>query len=188
MILPDVNVLVYAFRKDVHNHAWHRPSGSMPSYHRRRAVRHFAADARRLVRVTTNASDFRKRQFARDAFGFCDDSISHPHCQIVDPGRAALGHLQPALRRDQHAWHATSTDAWYAALAIEWGCEWVTFDRDFARFPGLNCTILAAPNRLNDHRAAHLAARTARKTQSCGGVSSAEVAAAGGAGGCADRP
>ena len=31
----------------------------------------------------------------------------------------------------------TVTDAWYAALAIEWGCEWITLDRDYARFPGL---------------------------------------------------
>ena len=37
-----------------------------------------------------------------------------------------------------------TTDAWYAALAIEWGCEWVTFDRDFRRFPSLKCTILPA--------------------------------------------
>ena len=29
------------------------------------------------------------------------------------------------------------TDAWLAALAIEHGCEWITFDRDFARFTGL---------------------------------------------------
>jgi len=28
-------------------------------------------------------------------------------------------------------------DAWLAALAIESGCEWVTTDRDYARFPGL---------------------------------------------------
>jgi predicted nucleic acid-binding protein len=28
-------------------------------------------------------------------------------------------------------------DAWLAALAIESGCELVTTDRDFARFPGL---------------------------------------------------
>jgi hypothetical protein len=28
-------------------------------------------------------------------------------------------------------------DAWFAALAIERGCEWITTDRDFARFPGL---------------------------------------------------
>jgi uncharacterized protein len=28
-------------------------------------------------------------------------------------------------------------DAWFAALAIESGCEWITTDRDFARFDGL---------------------------------------------------
>jgi predicted nucleic acid-binding protein len=28
-------------------------------------------------------------------------------------------------------------DAWFAALAIESGCEWVTLDRDYARFAGL---------------------------------------------------
>lgn len=28
-------------------------------------------------------------------------------------------------------------DAWLAALAIESGCEFITTDRDFARFPGL---------------------------------------------------
>jgi len=28
-------------------------------------------------------------------------------------------------------------DAWFAALAIESGCEWITPDRDYARFPGL---------------------------------------------------
>ena len=43
--------------------------------------------------------------------------------------------------------HATSTigprvtDAWFAALAIEHGCEWVTTDRDFARFPGLKWSM-----------------------------------------------
>ena len=28
-------------------------------------------------------------------------------------------------------------DAWYAALAVESGCEWVTLDRDLAPFPEL---------------------------------------------------
>jgi predicted nucleic acid-binding protein len=27
---------------------------------------------------------------------------------------------------------------WNAALAIEAGCEWITNDRDYARFQGLN--------------------------------------------------
>ncbi|HWB49334.1 MAG TPA: hypothetical protein VG651_09510 [Stellaceae bacterium] len=31
------------------------------------------------------------------------------------------------------------TDAWFAALAIErGGCTWITYDRDYARFPGLD--------------------------------------------------
>jgi predicted nucleic acid-binding protein len=29
-------------------------------------------------------------------------------------------------------------DAYHAALAIESGAEWVTTNRDFARFPGLH--------------------------------------------------
>ena len=33
--------------------------------------------------------------------------------------------------------------AWFAALAIEHGCEWVTLDRDFERFPGLRWRLLA---------------------------------------------
>jgi hypothetical protein len=28
-------------------------------------------------------------------------------------------------------------DAYFAALAIESGCDWITTDRDFARFKGL---------------------------------------------------
>ena len=28
-------------------------------------------------------------------------------------------------------------DAWFAALAIESGSDWITTDRDYARFPGL---------------------------------------------------
>jgi len=28
-------------------------------------------------------------------------------------------------------------DAWFAALAVESGCEWITLDRDFRRFDGL---------------------------------------------------
>jgi predicted nucleic acid-binding protein len=36
-------------------------------------------------------------------------------------------------------------DAWYAALAIAWGCEWITLDRDYARFPGLRWQVPTAP-------------------------------------------
>ena len=38
-------------------------------------------------------------------------------------------------------------DAWFAALAIEGGCEWITFDRDYSRFPGLKWQVPAMPAR-----------------------------------------
>jgi hypothetical protein len=30
------------------------------------------------------------------------------------------------------------SDAWFAALPIEHGCVWVTYDHDYARFPELD--------------------------------------------------
>ena len=39
------------------------------------------------------------------------------------------------------------SDAWYAALAIEHGCEWITDDADFARFPTLRWRRPGAPIR-----------------------------------------
>jgi len=37
------------------------------------------------------------------------------------------------------------TDAYFAALAIESGSEWITTDRDYARFPGLRWRHPLAP-------------------------------------------
>jgi hypothetical protein len=47
------------------------------------------------------------------------------------------------VHRDRRA-GPTVTDAWYAALATEWGCEWITLDRDYSRFPGLRWKVPAA--------------------------------------------
>jgi len=42
-----------------------------------------------------------------------------------------------ALCRSSKASGNLVEDAWFAALAIESGCEGITTDRDFTRFPGL---------------------------------------------------
>jgi hypothetical protein len=41
------------------------------------------------------------------------------------------------LCRESRARGNLIADAYLAALAIESGCEWVTTDRDYARFDGL---------------------------------------------------
>lgn len=139
MILPDVNVLVYAFRADAPLHeasrSWLRRVIEAPS---RFGMSPLVLSA--VIRVTTNARAYEPPSAPDDAIGYCEDLLGQPHCQQVDPGPrhwnifnglcTATGTMGPRV-----------TDAWFAALAIEWGCEWITFDRGFARFPGLKWSI-----------------------------------------------
>jgi hypothetical protein len=135
MELPDVNVLVYAFRPDLEHHAVCRAW----------LTRRLADDApfglspltlAAVVRITTNRRSFRQPSTHAEAFGFCEDLLAQPNCRPLGPGP---GHwsLFRRLCEETGTVGPTVTDAWYAALAIEHGCDWITLDRDFARFPGL---------------------------------------------------
>jgi toxin-antitoxin system PIN domain toxin len=135
MILPDVNVLIYAFRADAQKHEL--CSGWLTRIVRDDPVFGMSPLAlSSLVRITTNFSAFEEPSTAEEAFRFCDFLLQQPHCQIVEPRD---GHWQIFQRLvvDSQIRGKRVSDAWFAALAIEWGCEWISFDRDFARFPGL---------------------------------------------------
>ena len=135
MILPDVNVLVYAFRKDVPQHAVCRLwLNDVVTGDARFGVSPLALAA--VVRITTNTRTYKTSSSFDDAFGFCEDILGQPHCQIVEPGERHWD-IFKRLCVETNTRGPRVTDAWYAALAIEWGCEWITLDRDFARFPGL---------------------------------------------------
>jgi toxin-antitoxin system PIN domain toxin len=135
MILPDVNVLIYAFRPDDPKHAICNPWLN----------RVVAADApfgisplalAAVVRITTNPRMFPDPSKLSEAWAFVDYLLAQPHCQIVEPGERHWDIFKRlCLETDTRG--SRVTDAWYAALAIESGCEWITFDRDYARFPGL---------------------------------------------------
>lgn len=135
MILPDVNVLVYALRKDVHQHdVCRRWLDSVVAGNARFGISPLALAA--VVRVTTQARIYKNPSTTEEAFGFCEDILGQPHCQVVEPGERhweIFQHL--CVGTDTRG--PRVTDAWFAALAIESGCEWITLDRDFARFPGL---------------------------------------------------
>ncbi len=135
MILPDVNVLIYAFRSDVPQHGVCRSwLADIISGDARFGLSPMVLSA--VVRITTNPRVFRKPRPLDEVFGFCGDLLGQPHCQIVEPGERHWDSFQRlAIETDTRG--SGITDAWFAALAIEWGCEWITCDRDFARFPGL---------------------------------------------------
>ena len=136
MTLADANVLIYAFRSDSPYHdvckAWLTAVATGDAQF---GVSPLALSA--LVRITTNRRAFQQPSALGDAFGFCGDLLTQPHCAIVSPGERHWAIFQRlCLETDTRGRRVT--DAWFAALAIEHGCTWVSYDRDFARFPGLD--------------------------------------------------
>ncbi len=144
MILPDVNVLIYAFRKGVPQHqvcrAWLEKTilGNA-----RFGVSTLVLGA--VVRIATNARAFTTPSTSAETFAFCENLLGQPHCQVVEPGVRHWS-IFKQLCVDTGTIGPRVSDAWFAALAIEGGCEWITLDRDYARFPGLKwSTPSAAP-------------------------------------------
>jgi toxin-antitoxin system PIN domain toxin len=135
VILPDVNVLLYAFRKDTPDHAKYRDwlsdvvNGSTAYGISPQVLASF-------IRVATHPRIYRVPSQLDQATAFVSLLIDQPHCQVVTPGPR---HWSIFLRLCDAANAAGNIvqDAWFVALAIESGCEWITVDRDFARFPGL---------------------------------------------------
>ena len=136
MILPDVNVLIYAFTADVPEHAvcpaW---LGRVTEGDARFGISPLVVSA--VVRVTSGSRVFRNPSTLEEAFRFCDYLQQLPHCEIIEPGERHWDIFR-RLCIETNMRGRRVTDAWFAALAIEWGCQWITFDRDYARFPGLN--------------------------------------------------
>jgi toxin-antitoxin system PIN domain toxin len=135
LILPDVNVVIYAHRQDARDHrhfrAWLEDVVS--------ADESFAMSELVLsgfVRIVTNPRIFRPPSSAEAAFTFCEQLLAQPGCVPVRPGPRHWG-IFARLCRESGARGPLVPDAYLAALAIEAGCEWITTDRDFARFKGL---------------------------------------------------
>jgi uncharacterized protein len=136
VILSDANVLIYAFRTDSPHHNVCKPwLDGVVAGDARFGVSRLALSA--LVHITTNPRAFRHPSTLVEAFGFCDDLLNQPHCEIVRAGDQHWAIFQRlCLETDTRGRRVT--DVWFAALAIEHGCTWITYDRDYARFPGLD--------------------------------------------------
>jgi uncharacterized protein len=135
MILPDVNVLVHAFRSDASDHAlchkWlHRVVN---------ADSRFALSPQVLscvVRIVTHPKIFACPSALKEVIAFCDLLLDQANCVVIQPGPEHW-RIFARLCVEADARGNLAADAWYAALAIESGCEWITLDRDYARFSDL---------------------------------------------------
>jgi len=135
VILPDVNVLLYAFRTDYLYHAphleWVRQMVEGDAVY---GISPQVLGS--FIRISTNSRVHPQPARLDKALEFANVLLSQPHCQIILPG---LRHwdIFTRLCREAHVSGDLTQDAWFAALAIESGCEWISHDRDYARFPGL---------------------------------------------------
>jgi len=69
----------------------------------------------------------------RDAFAFARTLLEQPTATLIEPGER-LRLIFERLCSERAARGNLVQDAWFAAPAIESGCEWVALDRDHARF------------------------------------------------------
>lgn len=135
MILADVNVLVYAHRSDATDHSRYHDwleetlAGDV-------AVAVSESILAGFLRVATHPRVFVDPTPLEDAFAFADAVRSAPNGVPIAAGQRHWGIFE-RLCAAVGARGNLIPDAYLAALAIENGCDWVTTDRDFSRFPGL---------------------------------------------------
>ena len=136
MLLPDVNVLIYAHVED--STPDHRDyadwiirvaTGPEP----------FALSVLVLsgfIRISTNSRIFDPPSTLDTAFEFVSRLVERPTARIVGPGPDHMAIFEH-LCRAAGATGKLVADAQHAAVAVEHGCTMVSTDSDFGRFPDL---------------------------------------------------
>ena len=135
MILPDINVLIYAHNPRAEHH-----QKSLEWWNQCLAGNEGIALAwvviLGFVRITTNPRLFGRPMPVEEAVERVEEWLSLPHITVVHPAQTHFTTWSSLLKRVGIAGNLT-TDAHLAALAIERGLILHTTDADFARFPGL---------------------------------------------------
>ncbi len=133
MILPDLNLVVYAHNRDAPHHAAARAwwegllNATEPVGIPWVVVLGF-------VRLTTHRSVLTSPMSPAVALGHARGWFAQPNVERLEPGPHHFDVFDRMLTAVGAAGNLT-TDAHLAALAIEHQCELHTNDNDFARFP-----------------------------------------------------
>jgi toxin-antitoxin system PIN domain toxin len=135
MIVPDVNLLIYAVDRDspLHPRAkrWWEDSLSGTE-----TIGLCWNVLLAFLRITTRQGPLRHPLSLTQAFDLIDDWLDQPSVTVLYPGRGHSRFLRDLLGPLGVGGNLTS-DAHLAAIAIEHGAELCSLDTDFARFRGL---------------------------------------------------
>ncbi len=135
MILTDVNVLLYGFRTDAVDHPRYR------EWIERTAIGPEPFGISTLVlsgfiRIATNPRIHIEPAPLATAIAFANTLLEAPASVLVAPGPQHWPIFTELCEQTQSTGNLVP-DAYFAALAIESGSEWITTDRDYSRFPRL---------------------------------------------------
>jgi len=135
VLLPDVNVLIYAHRAESPEHAAYA-RWLTDTVNGREPFGLSELVLSSVVRIVTNPRVFKTPTPLETVLAFVRALLAQPNAVRL---RCGPRHFQifEQLCRETSASGKLVADAYHAALAIEHGCEWVTTDGDFGRFPGL---------------------------------------------------
>jgi toxin-antitoxin system PIN domain toxin len=137
VILPDVNVLVYAYRREAQRHA-HYASWltSVVGGHDELALADHCLTG--FLRIVTSPRIFADPAPTADALRFVDRLRDSKRGRPLAATPATWDLLGSQVSQDQGIRANLVPDAYLAALAVSHGCRLATSDRGFGRFPDLD--------------------------------------------------
>lgn len=136
MILPDVNILVYAHREDTQNHPAYRLwLEGVLNGDQAYGIADIVLSG--FLRVVTHPRMFNPPSTIEQALTFAKEVRNRPNCVVIRPGPRHWTIFE-GLCKTANVKGNLVPDAYLAALAIESGSTWITTDRDYSRFPQLN--------------------------------------------------
>ena len=135
MILMDVNVLVYAHREDVRDHRMYQ-KWLETMINSDKAYGYSELVLSGFIRVVTHPKVFEQPSALKKAVGFAQQIKKAPRAVCLAPGARHWGLFLRCMETIS-AQGNDVPDAYHAALAMEWNCQWVTTDKGFRRFKGL---------------------------------------------------
>ena len=138
MILPDLNLLVYAYNSDAPDHEKARSWWESALTESRSVALPWAVSLG-FLRLMTSREVLLEPLGPSEAIGHIRSWLERPQVRILQPGPGHVD-LVEELATEAGRAGALTTDIHLAALAIEHQAEVHSNDRDFDRFPGLRWT------------------------------------------------
>lgn len=140
MELFDVNIYIYAHREDSPNHDFclKRLESSMNSG---KLFGYAPLALSGFLRITTHPKIFKTPTDLDTSMNFMRLITEHPAGIAVTPGRSHWSIFTHLCHRYKPKGNLIP-DVYFAALAIESDCTWVTTDRDFSRFSELKLELI----------------------------------------------